>query len=277
MPALQGYGAATIWLGKSEMGKKAAKAQGVCLTHLTCVSLKQRSKVLSLLAPGGQQWKDAHKVIFLSLLPWAGASRKLWQLLSVVLWEFLQHRVLVSLPQLDDTRPAGDNEPYKEKWRCKNKMKPKLCSFAGQKAFTDVKSCSPFHLRCVCCPKLIQETTNSPGRSISWPESLNINCASLSSKAAPFSHVCCSSQPSTFLCQGWERAVCHPSQPPLPKGSRKAISRERIGELGSVWDEVWGQGDQRALRAGVTCNHVQEHCANPTADGVTPDFYSQGK
>jgi len=39
----------------------------------------------------------------------------LWQLLSVVLWDFLQHRVLVSLPQLDDTRPGGDNEPYKEK------------------------------------------------------------------------------------------------------------------------------------------------------------------
>lgn len=37
----------------------------------------------------------------------------------------------------------------------------------------------------VSCPKWIQETTNSPGRSISWPESQNINCASLSSKAAP--------------------------------------------------------------------------------------------
>lgn len=123
--------------------------------------------------------------ISLSLLPWAGASRKLWQLPSVVLWEFLQHRVLVSLPQLDDTRPGGDNEPYKEKWRCKNKMKSKLCSFEGKKAFTDVKSCGQFHLRCVSCLKWIRETTNSLGRLISWPESQNINSVSLNSKIAP--------------------------------------------------------------------------------------------
>lgn len=281
----QWYGAATIWLGKSGMGRKgmwvvekAAKAQGVCLTHLTCVSLKQRSKVLSLLAPGGQQWKEAHKVIFLSPLPWAGASRKLWQLLSVVLWEFLQHRVLVSLPQLDDTRPVGDNEPYKEKWRCKNKMKSKRCSFAGHKAFTDVKSCSPFHLRCVLCPKRFKETTNSPGRSISWPESQNINWASLSSKTAPlFPFVLFLTATATPpFSAGAGRALCvTPSQPALSKGTGKAISSERRRELEGVWDEVWGQGDKRAHRAGVTHSHVQDHCASPTADGAAPDFYSQ--
>lgn len=121
-------------------------------------------------------------MIFLSLLPWAGASRKLWQLLSVVLWDFLQHRVLVSLPQLDDTRPGGDNEPYKEKWRCKNKMKSRLCSFEGKKAFTDVKICSQFHLRCASCPKWIWKITNSPGRLISWPENQNINSVQLNFK-----------------------------------------------------------------------------------------------
>lgn len=257
--------------------EKAANAQGVCLTHLTCVSLKQRSKVLSLLAPGGQQWKEAHKVIFLSPLPWAGASRKLWQLLSVVLWEFLQHRVLVSLPQLDDTRPVGDNEPYKEKWRCKNKLKSKQCSFAGQKAFTDVKSCSPFHLRCVSCPKWFQETTNSPGRSISWPESQNINCASLSSKTVPlFPFVLFLTATATPAEAGRALGVT-PSQPALSKDTGKAISSERMRELASVWDEVWGQGDKRTHRAGLARNHVQDHCASPTADGAAPDFYSQGK
>lgn len=143
--------------------------------------------------------------ISLSLLPWAGASKKLWQLPSVVLWEFLQHRVLVSLPQLDDTRRVGDNEPYKEKWRCKNKMKSKLCSFEGKKAFTDVKSCSHFHLRYMSCPKWIWETTNSPGRLISWPESQNINSVSVSlnSETAP-SSICAilrSQSRAIFFCR----------------------------------------------------------------------------
>lgn len=136
--------------------EKAKKAKGVHLARLTCTSLKQRSKVLSTLVSWWAVMKGGRQSdISLSSLPWAGASRKLWQLPSVVLWEFLQHTVLVSLPQLDDTRLGGDNEPYKGKWRRKNKMKSKLCSLEGKKAFTDVMSCSQFHLRRVSCPEWI--------------------------------------------------------------------------------------------------------------------------
>lgn len=191
--------------------------------------------------------------ISLSLLPWAGASKKLWQLPSVVLWEFLQHRVLVSLPQLDDTRRVGDNEPYKEKWRCKNKMKSKLCSFEGKKAFTDVKSCSHFHLRYMSCPKWIWETTNSPGRLISWPESQNINSVSVSlnSETAPFFHLCYSSQPK--LCHPFlPSAACHPlAAHQRPRGTRKAVSSERVREQWSMCGVARGQGGKEACRAGL--------------------------
>lgn len=95
--------------------EKAKKARGVHLAHLTCTSLKQRSKALSVLVSWWAAVKGGRQSAISLCLALSRCQHNALAAAECCAPGSLQRRVLVSLLQLDDTGLGGDNEPYKGK------------------------------------------------------------------------------------------------------------------------------------------------------------------